>query len=264
MGENELNNKKQNKINSLLRAANILEIISDNGEAGIAELSRKMNLSKSTIYRLISTLEEAGFLFQNPTTKKYYCSLKLFRLGKKAFLQNDLRSLVNPYLKKLMSEVKETAVLGTLDNGDVIYLDKAVYPQEIQLPSFVGNRSPVHCTGVGKAILAHLPENEQIELLQNKELKAYTKNTITNLDELFDDLKQIYKRGYSISNEERIPGTVAIAVPLRNYKGEVIAAIAIHGFINQITPDRIEPLGNTVLKTSREINELLGFFENDN
>lgn len=254
-------NSKNDTIKSLLRAVRILEIISQETEIGIADLSRKAELSKSTVYRLVSTLEEAGCILQNPSNMKYHLSLKLFTLGKRALLQFDLRSFVRPFLKKMMSEVHETVVFGTLEDGYVVYLDSIIFPQEIQPLFFVGNRSPAHCTSIGKAILAHLPENEQLNILKKRELKSYTKNTITDISALRCEFQKIRARGYAVNNEERIPGAVSIAAPLRNYKNVIVGAISIHGFNNRITAERIEGLGGVVLRVSREISRRLGYYE---
>jgi DNA-binding IclR family transcriptional regulator len=246
-------------VQSLKRAIQIIEVISESKEIGIRELSRKTGLSRSTVHRLISTLEELGLLVQNQTTQKYHLSFKLFKLGSKAINQYDLKFIASPILEKLMLEVKESVVLGLLDNGEVIYVDKRSFPQEIQFASNVGSRAPIHCTSVGKAILTYLPEEEQLQILHKEKLKSYTKNTITSITELKEELNLIKTRGYSIDNEECFLGVVSVAAPIFDFSKKVIGSVAIVGLTLNITCENVPVLGNVVLRAAKEISFRLGY-----
>jgi DNA-binding IclR family transcriptional regulator len=236
-----------------------LEIISEEREIGIRELSRKTGLSRSTVHRLISSLEELDLLVQNQATQKYHLSFKLFKIGSKAVRQYDLKFIANPILENLMVEVKESVVLAMLDNGEAIYVDKRSFPQEVQFASNVGSRAPIHCTSVGKAILAYLPEEVQLQLLQAEELKAHTEHTITGINQLKKEIDLIKTRGYSIDNEECYLGVISIAAPVFDFSNNVIGAVAVVGLTLKIKSEKVPVLGNAVLRAAREISNRLGY-----
>jgi len=246
-------------VQSVERALELLEIISGEKEIGIRELSRQSGLSRSTVQRLVFTLLGMGYLTQNPSNQKYHLSFKLFQLGNRAIFQNDLRTVARPILEQLLLQVQETIVLGILDMGDVIYVDKLTFPQEIQLASTVGSRVPSHCTATGKAILAFLPKDERLAILHGKQLKAYTEYTITGLTELQNELRDIRSRGYSVDKEERFPSVISVAAPIFDYTEKVVGAVGIPGFTYRITPERVPVLGQTVVEVAREISTHLGF-----
>lgn len=246
-------------IQSVKRAFELLEFISQEKEIGIRDLSRRAGFSKATVQRLISTLLEAGYVTCNLTTHKYHLSFKLFQLGNCAIYQNDLRTVARPIIEEMQENVKENVVLGILDGGDVIYIDKLTVPQEIQLASSVGSRVPVHCTATGKAILAFLPDEESTKVLQTKELKRYTQNTITGIEKLKQELAEIRARGFAVDIEERFPGVTSIAAPIMNYSGQVAGAVGIPGFIYRIQPERIPSLGRIVMRAAAEISSRLGY-----
>jgi len=246
-------------VQSVKRALELLEIISGEKEIGVRELSRQSGLSRSTVQRLLFTLTEGGYLTQNLSNQKYHLSFKLFQLGNRAIFQNDLRTIARPILEQLLFQVQETIVLGIIDMGDVIYLDKLTVPQEIQMASTVGSRVPSHCTATGKAILAFLPKEERRTILREKHLKAYTNHTITGLPELEKDLTAIRSRGYSIDSEERYPGVVSVAAPIFNYTEKVVGAVGVPGFTYRIPPERVPELGEIVIGVAREISYHLGY-----
>lgn len=253
---------KNYTVQSVKRALNLLELISEEKEIGIRELSRRVDFSRSTVQNLVTTLEEEGFLIQNPSNAKYRLSFKLHNLGRHALEQFDLRSIVRPYLEKMMLEVEETVALGILDDCEVIYVDRISFPEK-EYFSFLGNRDPIYCTGIGKAILAHLPEIEQSRIFEKlnhqTKLKSFTEKTITNIDDLKRNLSVAKAIGYAISYEERLPGTVSVSAPIRAWEGRVLGAIAVHGFVNRITPERLPLIGQLVCRVSREINACFGY-----
>lgn len=246
-------------VQSVARALELLEIISNEKEIGVRELSRKAGLSRSTVQRLISTLTGAGYLTKNPANQKYHLSFKLFQLGNRSLYQNDLRSAARPILEKMQKKIQETFVLGTLDGTEVVYVDKLTVPQEIQLASTVGSRVPAHCTATGKAILAFLPAEERLKLLLGSELRAYTNRTLTDLSALEKDLEAAKSRGYSIDNEERFPGVVSVASPIMDYSEKVVGSVGIPGFTYRIPTERVSILGEVVKNVAQDISRRLGF-----
>lgn len=248
----------RNTVQAVRRAMQLLELISSEKEIGIRDLSSQSGLKRSTVQRLVSTLEEAGFLFQNQVTKKYRLSFKLFQIGNRAVQQIDMVPIIRPVLKKLMMETRETVVLGIIDEGDLVYVDKLSFPNEFYLTTTIGSRVPAYCTGTGKAILAHLPREERLHLLSQTKLYAFTCNTITNIDLLEKEFAEIRERGYSVDHEERFLGVISIAAPFWDYQGKVKGAVGIPGFTYRILPERIPSLGKVVLRVCKEISNYLG------
>ncbi len=246
-------------VQSVQRAIRLIEVISAEKEIGIRELSRQTGLCRSTVQRLVSVLVEEGFVCQTPATQKYHLSFKLFQLGSKAIFQVDLRTIARPVLEKMQAHVQETITVGAMDNGDIVYIDKLPGPQGPELAAMVGNRAPAHCTGTGKAILAFLPEPERKHAIQEKGLKAYTLRTITNMCELEMELANIRACGFAIDHEERFPGVVSLAAPVRNFQGKVVGAVGIPGSACRITAEKLPLISQYLLKAVHNISARLGY-----
>lgn len=253
--------KKPNQlIKSLDRALNILELIvqSENG-LGVTEISRKLDIHKSTVYRLLDTLKFRGYLEKNEDNHKYRTGMKLFELGSKAINDIDSRIRVRPYLEELMKKTKETVHLGILDFGEIIYLDKVESTETIRMYSQVGKRAPVHSTSLGKTIMAHLPRQKVLEILNEKDLIAKTENTITDLDKFLVHLEKVRKQGYAVDDEEQEKDMRCIAGPIFNHKGDIIASFSISAPISRMTSQRLEILSKLVVEYSAKMSRSLGY-----
>ena len=174
-----------NIVQSVNRALTILEVLSDYSEGlGLTEISEKIGLHKSTVYRLLSTLIYKEYVTQDPKTNKYRITLKLFELGNKRVEDMDLLTASRIYSEELMKSVNEVVHLVVREGNDIVYLDKVEADNTIQMASKVGKRSPLYCTSVGKAILAHLPEDEVEEIWKTSRIEKLTEFTITDFDRL--------------------------------------------------------------------------------
>ncbi len=246
-------------VRSVKRALQLLEEISKEKEIGIRDLSKRTGLSSSTVHRLVSVLFEKEYLTKNEENQKYQISFKLFQLGNKAIQQLDLRKKVRPILENLLIKVKETIILGILDDGDVVYIDKLSPPHEIQLASTVGSRVPIHCTATGKAILANLEQKERMRILRSKKLASYTLNTITVIQDLEKEFTIIRKRGYSVDKEERFLGVFSVAAPFYNYTHKVVGSVGIAGFVYNTNEEKVHKFGKEVQRVAQDINVQLGY-----
>ncbi|QGU96270.1 helix-turn-helix domain-containing protein [Clostridium bovifaecis] len=246
-------------IQSVARAINILECFSGNEkELGISEISDQMQLSKSTIYGLVNTLVFYGYLEQNNENKKYRLGIKLLQLGNIVHKRLNLIDIAKPYCESLSKKYNAGVHLGALYGGKVIYVDKVDSPDSIIVYSQVGKTAPMHCTGVGKSILAYLPEDFVEGKVLNKELIKYTPNTIVTREELLKELESIRQKGYSQDYEEIEFGLRCIAVPIFNAKGEPIAAISVSSPIGKIAEERIEELVVDLKDSALNISKRLG------
>ena len=253
--------KKPNQlIKSLDRALDILELIvgKENG-MGVTEISRELEIHKSTVYRLLDTLKFRGYLEKNEDNHKYIAGINLFELSSKVLNDIDSRIRVRPYLEELMQKTKETIHLGILDAGEVIYLDKVESTATIRMYSQVGKRVPAHSTSLGKAIMAHLSEERVKEILKEKGMEKNTENTITELDEFLEHLEKVRKQGFAVDDEEQEEDIRCIAGPIFNHRGDVVAAFSISAPITRMTEKRMKKLAELVVEYSQKMSRSLGY-----
>jgi DNA-binding IclR family transcriptional regulator len=251
--------KSDYTIKSVVKALKILEVFKTIPEIGVTELGNRLNIPKSSIYYFLATLESMGYVEQNQKNKKYKLGLKIFELGSVMQNRMELRSKARPYLQELSNDSKETVHLVILDKGEVVYIDKIVGTEAIQINSQIGKRLPAHCTGVGKVLLAYLEEKELEKIIKNKGLQSYTKHTITNPQKLKKELIKIRKQEYGIDREEFSYGLKCIAAPIRNYTGEVKASLSVSGPPERLQRKGIDKLIRIITQTATEISRNLGY-----
>ncbi len=246
--------------NSIEKAFTILSVFSQNGsryELGVGEISRILKMHKSTVHRFLRSMEKIGVVEKDEETGKYRLGLKLYELGNCVSLKKIMVDRARVYLEELHWYLNETVHFATLKNGEVAYLDKIIADRNFVIISEIGKRLPAHCTGLGKAMLAFLPENEVKRIIKEKGLKRFTKNTITDRKKFFEELKKIRERGYAIDNEEIEDGLRCIAAPVFNGEGNVIAAVSISGPSSRINEETYEEFSKYVIKTAKLISEEL-------
>ncbi len=227
-------------------------------ELGVTALSGRLKLAKSTVYRLLSTLASRGYVYQNPATGKYRLGLKAFEVGSLAVSQLTVREAALPFLEKLRDATKETVHLGVREADAVIYIDKIETPLPIRMYSRIGRRAPLHCTALGKVLLAFAGPAEAGRMAR-RDLKRYTPNTITDPDVLAKELALVRERGYALDAEEFEEGLKCVAAPLWDYTGTVVASAGIAGPHIRITSDRLQELIAVVRETAAEVSARLGY-----
>lgn len=218
---------RSNVVKSVLKALDILEVLDKKREMGISEISEILQWDKSTVHRLISTLKQKGYVVQNPSNQKYSNSFKLFEMGNNVVERLGLRRQAQPFLEKLAVLTQETVNLAIMDGNHIIYIDKIESQATIKVDLNIGKKLPIYCTGLGKAMLAYKSKEEVKTLLGKEAFVKYTKNTIEDLQGLFQQLEQIRKQGYCIDEEEYVEGLQCVAAPVKDYSGSVIAAISV-------------------------------------
>lgn len=246
-------------IQSVHRAAAILRSFTKtDSELGVTTLSEQLGLHKSTISRLLSTLEQEGFVEQNPDTGKYHLGLALVTLAGIVLEQISLRQIAQPYLNTLAEQTQETVNAVVLIDKECINIEDAPSPRPIQYIGRIGRRTPLHCTAAGKVLLAYLNSAERDQLLADG-LARFTAKTIVDRPTLEQNLAQIRQQGYTITHEEHQEDLSAIAAPIYDHTGRVIAAIAVSGPTYRIGPDDIGQYIDPVLDTARKISIQLGY-----
>ncbi|MBA1334776.1 MAG: Transcriptional regulator, IclR family [Firmicutes bacterium] len=219
--------KRSNMVQSLVRALDIIELLDREGELGISEISNTLGLEKTTVHRLISTLKFKGYVAQNKSNQKYSNSFKLFEMGNNVVEGLGLRRQAQPFMEELAEKSHEAVNLAILNGKHMFYIDKIESSETIKVDLRIGKRLPVYCTGLGKAMLAFMPEERVHELFKGETFVKYTKNTIDNVQGLMLELRRIKAQGYSIDNEEYIPGLVCVAAPVMSFRGEAVAALSV-------------------------------------
>jgi IclR family transcriptional regulator, KDG regulon repressor len=251
----------KNLLSSLDHALVILETIGHGRSSmGLSEIVRKTEYAKTTVHRVLLTLVRRGFVRKEYQTGRYQLTLKLFEIGSTAVSQLGIKDVAKPHLEAVRKLSGETAHLAVMDEDGVFYIDKIESTQSIRMYSYVGSRAPIHCTAVGKVLLAYQSE-ERIENFLSPELKPYTQNTILSKDKLREELRKIRKQGYALDNEELEIGLFCIASPVRNHLGEVIAAVSISGPKVRLGKPRVRELIPVMVRTGSEISVALGYSE---
>jgi len=251
--------KEQNRpkypIKVLLNACLIFDIlIKKKQPVTIHELSENLNIYPSTIHRILDTLHYLGYIEKRVDSDEYQIGLKAIELGLVKLNQISLIQEANPYLEALSKEMNENVYLGVLFEGEVLYEAKKEAIRKISLITHVGTRAPLHCTSLGKVLIAHLPTKEREKILGDKPLKRLTKNTIVDRNALKKEIVKVQKLGYAIDDEEYENEIRCVAAPIRNYQGKVIAAVSISGPSYRFTLDREEAMVKAIIDTAKEIS----------
>ena len=258
--------RPKNLVQTIERASTIFDALSQNPQGmSVKNLSEKVSLPMGTTHRLLASLAYFGFVTQDLVSKKYHLGFKLVNLANALLEQIDLRTVARPHLKDLARKVKETIHLVILDQKEALFLDRVESSEDrlgLQMVSKVGMRTPAHCCGVGKVLLAALSEKELDDLIEAKGLPKRTEKTITDSDQLKLHLEAVRNQGYAVDDEEEDLGTRCVAAPIRNELGHVIAAVSISGSTIRNTWKKIiDTMKDQVMDTAFEISLQLGFQE---
>jgi DNA-binding IclR family transcriptional regulator len=211
----------------------------------MTQIAERVEMHKSTVHRLLATLERRRFVSRNPATGLYRPGIRLLQMAYLTLETNDLRRLAAPYLRKLCDQFRETIDLCILDDADVVFLDVIESPQRVKLAAATGQRLPAFCTASGKAMLAYLPEDSVARSLA-RGLTKYTDCTVITPGEILESLHHSRQQGFAISVQEFEEGINAIAAPILDQNGFPIAAIAIAGPAFRLTPERMLAIGPVV------------------
>jgi IclR family KDG regulon transcriptional repressor len=244
---------------TLERALLLLELLSARkGGAGIIELSDLAGLPKSTTHRIMETLLKAGFVMQDASTEKYGIGLKCIEIGLSGLLNTELVEASIPYMQDMALQIGQTSFLAVPNEGEVVFIYKVEGTASVITNASLGTRSPIHCTGLGKAMLAFFSLDEAERTIREKGLTRYTDTTITDHQQLFKELSGIRQRGIAVNREEHDKGLSSIAAPIFNYTGRVIASISVAGPTAKIFEQQTEIEAN-VKEKAAHISRKLGF-----
>ncbi|MCS6817435.1 MAG: IclR family transcriptional regulator [Blastocatellia bacterium] len=251
---------KTQSVPAVERALTLLEVLAESKRGyTLSELARLLRLPRSSTHCLLLTLERRGYLHRNEQTGRYMFGLKLLGLANKALSRIELRERAAPYLQALMQQTGLTVHLAILDRGEAVLVEKVEPPGLLRLATWIGKRMDIHCTGVGKALLAYLPEEEIERLIRERGLPRHNENTIASPKRLREELARIRAQGYSLDDEEDEVGLRCLGAPIFDHTGRVVASISVAGTIAQITRENMVALAEAVKRTAATISQQLGF-----
>ncbi len=232
----------------------VLETLAETGPASLAELTHRIDLNKSTIHRLLSSLICVGYVQQDAESGKYSLSNKLLTLSARILSHMDILDEVRPYLKQLSMDTRETVHFVELDGHEAVYICKEeAYMNAIRMASKVGIRIPLYCSGVGKAILADMTDEDIRRIWEASAVRQLTPHTIIDYDLFFREIQEVREKGFAVDNEENEAGVRCIAAGLPNYKGITRYAFSVSAPAARMDDERTEKIARMVLETRRKI-----------
>lgn len=240
------------------RTLRIIELLAQRGPFGVRAIARELELPLGSTHRILNDLA-AQAVVERTADGEWELSYRLFQITGIQLERLKLPHLARPFLEQLASETQETVFLAVPSRNEIVYLDKVQTDMQLQLNVELGTRRPMHCTGLGKAILAFLPEAQQQRYLARGNFSAYTSNTITDPVSLACELMHTRERGYATDREEIIRGVHCIAVPLLNYAGRAVGAVSIAGIGPRIGSDRFEGLVYELRMVGEQLSLRLGY-----
>ena len=257
-GENRnLMGEEKYLLSSVTNALKVMDLLAEKSPLGLAEISKELGFGKSSTFRLLYTLEEAGYVVKTEEIK-YMLSRKFAYYGDKVAARNDHFSLARPALEALRDKFGEATHMSVLlPNLHLMFVEKADANYNLQMRSVAGYDMPAYCSGSGKVLLAALLGTEKEKELKNIKFEKKTRTTIDNYDGLVAELQKIRNQGYGIDNEESELGLTCIAVPVLGADGDYQYAISISGATQRVRENQIEYL-QALRETAEKISEIMG------
>jgi DNA-binding IclR family transcriptional regulator len=242
---------------SVKKAFKILNAISESsGGLGISDLSKKLKIGKSTVHGITTALEEMGVLLRDPFFKRYTIGYSLLELCRAAYRKIELKDLAQKPMENLMEKVGETVFLGVLNGDHVTIMEMIESRNEMKITSPPGTRLPLFAGSTGRVLLSQLEKEKIEEILEKKSLIRYTPKTVIDPKQFLREVEKVKKQGYSLDDEEYIPGVRAVAAPLVSASSPP-AAIWVVGFTSTMDDQKVKTVIREIQETAKEINQLI-------
>lgn len=240
---------------ALDRALTVLELLGQS-KVGLSlpQLVERTRLPKSSLHCLLITLERRGYLRRNGRTGRHQLGLKFLALAKAALSGNPIRELAATHLKWLSEATGLTAHLAIMENDEVVLISKHSAPGVFRLATWIGKRMDIHCTGLGKAMIAYLPQDEIERIISEHGMPRHNDQTLCSFKKLRADLALTTSRGYALDYEEDEVGMCCVGAPIFDLQGRPISAVSISGTTEQIAP-KVEQIAQQVKRTAEKIGE---------
>lgn len=248
------------KVQSIDRAFDILELLSKEQDGlTLTAIGSKLELPRSTVFRLLSALRQRGYIEQDGSGSSYRLGLGFIELCSLYLNNLELKTEAAPYIKELSTRTKCTVFLAIRQQTDAVYIEKAEQFNSIRKYSIIGKRKPIYCTSLGKSLILDLPDSEIRELLASVQFKKAGPNTHETIDALLTDLATSRIRGWAFDNEEAEPGMKCVASPVRDYRGEIIAAVSVVWLLADMPDLDCNQVADLVLASTAIISKRMGY-----
>ncbi|MFZ5632485.1 MAG: IclR family transcriptional regulator [Bacillota bacterium] len=258
----KVNNAKENTGYSAPLVYKVFAILEElarpNAEMGISDLSRSLNISKSTVYGITQALTDLEVIIQEPHTKKFRLGPTLLRLAGRAMDGADIRVVARPFMEELSQEFMVTVFLGTFDEKNITIIEKAENQEELKISAPVGARIPIYAGAAGKVFLSGLEESDLAGILSENPLPAYTGKSVTDAGKYIRELRRVRREGYATDFEEYIRGVNAICVPIPDPWGRVAAAMWMVGFSHSFGGEKVDQAITAAMRAAARIGGMLG------
>ncbi len=246
------------RVQSVDRAMLLLEVLGEeNRGQRLTDLARRTGLSLTTVHRLLTTLEQRHFVQFSLRDNLWHVGRQAYVVGSAFVRDRHFVTPALPFLRRLRDLTRETANLGVVDNGEIILVNQVESREIARSISGIGGRTPMTASGMGKAILSCYSHEEVSSVVEVNGMRKVTSQTITTREDLDDELQLARDNGYSIDNEEFLPGLRCVAAPVYDSQHEVVCAISVSGLPNRMRPERMPALGRLVAQTAAELTAAL-------
>jgi DNA-binding IclR family transcriptional regulator len=250
-------------VTSLDRAFDVLEVLAERGDGQtLSNLSRITDIPKSTLFRILSTLQDRNCVSLDVDTKKYTLGLKLRELGSAFIEKTNLDSAAAPFMRDLADSCRESVFLALMDQAEIVYVRRMASPNSVMMVRKLGHRAPVHSTATGVAMLAFLPKERREEIIEKMNFTKHNSRTNTDPDELRKRLVDIRQEGVAVVDGEYNPELLCVSAPILGTGGTVEAAITVAMPSSEAPTDRVEAVKKEVREASFGISRQLGYVEN--
>lgn len=247
-------------ISSLDRAIDVLEVLAE-AEAGmtLAELTRETEVPKSTLFRILSTLQERNCVRLDEDAKEYTLGLKLWELGSAVMEKSDLDSAAAPFMKTLAERCEESVFLAVREGADVVYVRRMESPNSVMMVRKLGHRAPAYCTATGTAMLAFLPEADRRALLDAADLRSHTPSTCTGREALLRRLRAVRTEGVAVVDGEYNAELLCVAAPVLGRNGRPEAALTVAMPSGEADEERVEAVKAEVREQALGLSRRMGY-----
>lgn len=248
----------QSTIQSLDRALDVLDLLAAHTGLTLTEIANALDQSPATMHRVLATLEARDIVEMDPQTQSWHIGSATYRLGSAFLHRSGVVERSRPAMRRLMEQTGETSNLGIEMNGNVMFISQIETTETIRAFFPPGTISPMHASGIGKALLSRYSDDRIDAFLRGRHLESFTSKTVITPDALKDDLRRTRDKGWAFDDEEKTTGMRCVASPILNTFGEAIAGISVSGPTNRMSEDRIEEVARLVCAAAEEVSRGMG------
>ena len=257
--------RNKDRVKSLEKGLHLLMILSQSkSNLSLDEVTKRSGYTKTACFRLLKTMQDLNFVEQHPQNSTYRLGPRNISVGAAALKNLSLRDLALPVMQRLQTSTGETINLSVLDQAEVVFIERLEATHIISTHHHIGDRLPVHCTSMGKALLAFLPQHQLDQVLQRIRFESKTEKTVISIDGLAKELVQVRKTGLARNNEELEQSLCAVAAPVLDHMAQPVAALNIaFPLIRHQFKEAVDQYGPQVKQAAKDISKLLGYFDQE-